>query len=78
MTKLEQMRIAFAGSFMQPQAFLGEDVESELMEGGLDIEHGKVYCRLSADGFLDCTEWSGPFDSLEDAAQHLMETYAND
>ena len=33
------------------------------------------FARLSADGYLDCTEWMGPFDSPEDALKELSETY---
>lgn len=26
----------------------------------------KWFCRLSAPGYMDCTDWCGPFDSLEE------------
>lgn len=35
------------------------------------------YARLSAPGYLDCTEWTGPFDSFDDAAQYLIETFSD-
>jgi hypothetical protein len=74
---IQEMREAFKDSFMQPEAFkLDASTEAELAESGLDLEEGAIYARLSASGFLDCTEWSGPFETLEQAAQHLIDTYA--
>lgn len=31
-------------------------------------------CRLSASGYMDCTDWSA-FDTEEEAAQYLIDTY---
>jgi len=76
---IERMREAFADSFMKPEAFRCDaDTESMLLESGLDVEHGAIYARLSASGFLDCTDWSGPFDSLDAAADELVRLYADD
>ena len=36
------------------------------------------FARLSAPGFLDCTEWSGPYDSAADAESALSEMYGSD
>ena len=33
------------------------------------------YSRLSASGYMDCTEWSGPFETEEQAAADLVETH---
>jgi len=74
---IQEMREVFKDSFMQPEAFkLDASTEAELLESGLDLEEGAIYARLSASGYLDCTEWSGPFETLEQAAQHLIDTYA--
>ena len=72
MTKIEQMQEHFSNKFMNPECYIGADIELEIMEAGLDCESDKYYCRLSASGFLDCTEWFGPFDSVEDCAEFLM------
>lgn len=32
--------------------------------------------RLSAPGYLDCTDWIGPFESLELARADFIETYS--
>lgn len=36
------------------------------------------FARLSAPGYLDATEWSGPFDTLEEAKADLRDTYEVD
>lgn len=36
------------------------------------------YARLSAPGYLDCTEWSGPFDTEEEAIEELKEMHGDD
>jgi len=73
---IQAMREVFKDSFLQPEAFrLDASTEAELLESGLDLEDGAIYARLSAPGFLDCTDWSGPFQSVEDAAQYLIDTY---
>ena len=36
------------------------------------------FARLSAPGFMDCTEWSGPYDSAADAEAALSEMYGSD
>ena len=74
---IETMRKAFKDSFMQPQCFTGADIENELMQADMDAEFDKYYCRLSASGFLDCTDWSGPFDSVAECAEHLIEMYGD-
>lgn len=72
---IEIMRETFRDSFMQPECYVGADIEYQLMESGLDVESDKYYCRLSARGYLDCTDWSGPFDSIAESAQFLIDTY---
>ena len=36
------------------------------------------FARLSAPGYLDCTEWSGPFKTEAEARAYLTETYGDD
>ena len=73
---IQAMREVFKDSFMQPEAYrLDVSTEYTLAESGLDLEQGAIYARLSAPGFLDCTDWSGPFQSVEEAAQYLIDTY---
>jgi len=38
--------------------------------------HG-VLCRLSAPGYLDCTDWTA-FETREEAEEYLVETYGDD
>lgn len=74
---IEEMRETFRDSFMQPQCYMGADIEEALMQSNMDCEADKFYCRLSASGFLDCTDWHGPFDSVDECAIHLVETYGD-
>jgi hypothetical protein len=56
----------------------------DFVEGALDIpncgywtpKHGWL-CRLSAPGYMDCTEWWA-FDSEEEAAQYLIDMYGDE
>lgn len=71
-------REAFADSFMKPKFYRGESIQSEILESGLDLEDEGIYCRLSADGFMDCTDWSGPYATIDEAANALVEMYGDD
>jgi hypothetical protein len=66
----------FADSFMKPHYYIGDQIQMEIMEAGLDLDDKGIYCRLSADGYMDCTDWSGPLEDIADAAQYLIDTYA--
>lgn len=74
-TAVQLLNEASRTSFMKPQCHKGKEIQLEIMEAGLDLEDDKYYCRLSANGYLDCTDWSGPYDSVEDAAAALLEMY---
>jgi len=51
--------------------------------GGIDViysvevEYGWAY-RLFMPGYLDCTEWVGPFSCDQFATDHIYETYIED
>ena len=34
-----------------------------------------IFIRLSASGYMDCTDWMGPYESAEEARKELSETY---
>jgi hypothetical protein len=36
------------------------------------------FCRLSAPGYIDQTDWEGPFKRESAAARHLLDTYFDD
>ena len=42
-----------------------------------EIEDPGIYWRLSAPGHMDCTEWSGPFETIEDAVADMLHVYAD-
>lgn len=78
MNVVETMRETFRDSFMQPQCYRGSDIEEAVIDAGLDYEEDGIYCRLSASGYLDCTDWHGPFKTIEEAAQCLVDLYGED
>lgn len=43
-------------------------------EDGCTIE-GKWWCRLSAPGYMDCTDWDGPFDTEQAARNAIVEAF---
>jgi hypothetical protein len=38
-------------------------------------ENPGFYARLSAPGYMDCTDWSGPFETEEEAVAELIKLY---
>lgn len=59
--------------------FDGDDSPGQI-DGTDEIETitDKFFHRLSAPGYLDCTDWSGPFDARVEAVEDLLRTYADD
>lgn len=62
----------FFGSDPDPSDFsdyveFGEPEEIELVEG--------YFARLSAPGYLDSTEWAGPFETLDAAKEYIADTW---
>lgn len=39
---------------------------------------GGWYVRLSAPGYLDCTDWCGPFETKEEARREAVEQFEAD
>jgi hypothetical protein len=59
--------------------YLGTDRLAENIGKVEECETVKGWCaRLSMPGYLDCTEWFGPFTSEQSAADHIHETYIED
>ncbi len=49
--------------------------ECKIEHGTGEIIEGKWWARLSAPGYMDATEWSGPYDSLDDARDAIREMW---
>jgi len=56
---------------------VSEETKRERPEGA-DASDAGWYSRLSASGYLDCTEWTGPFETEEDALRECMEIWEVD
>jgi hypothetical protein len=81
------------GNYYEVDTSFGmEIVPVDVAGDGATLESVRDYCegepleitrksgylaRLSAPGYMDCTEWSA-FDTADEAASYLVETYAND
>jgi hypothetical protein len=46
-----------------------------LVESTVGIVLGRWWCRLSAPGYMDCTEWSGPYASERLAREAIADMY---
>ena len=78
MLDFHEMKQAFRGDFMQPEIVQGRHIGEDVIVDHHAMEYDAAgwYARLSASGFLDCTDWVGPFADPDDAMRHLYETYA--
>ncbi len=68
------------GTCVAPAADVGDDflicIDGFPLDGAeVETIKGKWWCRLSAPGYTDCTEWSGPFDSLGEARAEIACAY---
>ena len=68
--------------FMQPdvQPFSQDEALELMAELDADADPSEdlagYYFRLSAPGYLDCTDWSGPYQTEEEAVAELLSQYA--
>lgn len=68
------------GTFWLPAYALGENPDAETFQdhcGGEYLGHELIYgwgARLSAPGYMDCTDWC-VFDTEDEAREYLRETY---
>ena len=68
---------AYSAEFTEQEA-LAELADPDLCEPRDAEDCGAGwYARLSAPGYLDCTDWIGPFDSEDEAFEALYETYGD-
>ena len=76
-TETEMEWDALSRGFMTPEV-QWFTVDPEL-ENDITTNHGHetagFYCRLSASGYLDCTDWSGPFQTENEAVAELISMY---
>ena len=64
---------------MPAEYFSAEQVAAD---HGMDIDDVETvtgwFARLSAPGYLDCTEWQGPYETREEAIADLVSTYGDE
>lgn len=59
-------------SRLVPAEYAG-DIDSD--ETVTERYDGKWFCHLTAPGYVDQTDWDGPFDTEEEARDHIRDTY---
>jgi hypothetical protein len=73
------------GQYLVPQEFIGKQIDVTAKEAQPYIQGEFIqarvvdgYCvRLSSPGYLDCTEWFGPFETYEEAQDHLTTLFGD-
>jgi hypothetical protein len=53
---------------------------AEYCEYGVPVEVESIFgyfCRLSAPGYMDCTQWNGEFETEKEAADYLEVLFAD-
>jgi hypothetical protein len=57
-------------SYLCPQGY-------QELENGDEEETivGKWFCHLTAPGYMDQTDWNGPFDTEEEARENLRDSF---
>jgi len=69
--------------FMQPDVrpFSQDEALELIAEAGAEIDPTEdlagYYFRLSAPGYLDCTDWSGPYATEDEAVANMLSIYAD-
>ena len=63
---------------LHPDVFETEKQHYKFMRGERWRKVTGWYSRLSASGYLDCTDWSGPYASEDEADEALNDMYDGD
>lgn len=52
--------------------------ECDLVLSTCEVISGKYWGRLSAPGYMDCTDWHGPFSTVKACEIDLEDSYGDD
>jgi hypothetical protein len=69
------------GSYLIPADLVGDNPEREDFRDYVDgepLEYTRVegwFCRYSAPGYMDCTDWIGPYETEEEAIEECEALY---
>jgi hypothetical protein len=63
---------AMPADVMSREAFAAE---CGIVADDVEVIEGKWWSRLSAPGYMDCTNWHGPFDTEQSAKDALAKWY---
>ena len=72
------------GSFLVPGDLVGDNPSPEDFRDYVDGEPEDFtrvkgwFARLSAPGYMDCTDWIGPYDTEEEAIEELDALYGEE
>ncbi len=65
-------------TILHPSVFETEKRHYELLRGERWRKRRGWYARLSAPGYTDCTDWSGPYASEREAHEALSDMFGDD
>ena len=73
-------------AFMKPQAsnFSKQEALEYVISQHPEDQQDEIepeagwYSRLSASGYMDCTDWSGPFETEQEALDYIMDLFEVD
>lgn len=70
--EIQKMQAVMCGDEVVPLEHWSQSLHGDIDETFDDA----FWSRLSAPGYMDCTDWNGPHDTAEDAMDALCEDYA--
>lgn len=70
----DEFQDEFFESYLVPTEYRGDEPDSWEL---IDTYENQWFARLSAPGYMDCTDWMGPFSSEEEALTELFDFYGS-
>lgn len=67
--------VTFEDKYGETHAIPDDCYEEGMAKGDIELIQGKMWARLSAPGYMDATDWMGPFDTIDQAMYAIKDTY---